>query len=340
MPSGERAWGTGKDLDLGTSPTRRSLRGPFGRWVLAVLACGLLVACGGKSGGGATQVAAKVNKEEISLHQVNYFLQRQPGLAPDQTDAASRQTLESLVDQALALQAATEQRIDRDPAVMQALEAARRDIIVRAYAEHLTQGVQAPSTAEVAQYYDSHPALFAKRRLYTLVDTAVVATPAQQKTLRAQLPGARSAADVAALLQQAGLRFATRHAKLGAEALPMQAVDAMGSMRDGQSQLVAGPHDAHILTIVSTEPASLSEDEARAAIEGYLTGERKRQALQQQIKALRSSARIEYSGRFAQPADNAQATPAAGGLPALSAVSLSEGAASLAPSLATTPSSK
>jgi len=74
---------------------------------------------------------------------------------------------------------------------------------------------------------------------------------------------------------------------------------------------------------VSTESAPLSEDSARASIENFLMAERKRLAVQQQIKALRSTARIEYGGRFAQPLDvKSQAAPAVDAETALSSVSL------------------
>jgi len=331
-----------KVLVLGTSFTLRSLHGLWVRPAVPILAVCVLAACNGNKPGATTQVAAKVNREEISLHQVNYFLQRQPGLAPDEVDAAGRQTLDTLIDQEVAVQAAIEQRIDRDPVVLQAIEAARRELIARAYAERLAQSVQAPSPAEVKEYYDSRPALFAKRRLYTLVDTAVVATPAQQKSIQALLPGTRHAADVAVLLRQAGLRFGTRHSTLGAEALPLQAVEAIAALREGQSLLVGGPRDAHIFTIVDTEPAPLTEEQARASIEGFLAGERKRQLVQQQIKTLRSAARIEYRGRFAelvqatgqpptQTAQSSQASRVPAATPALNAVSLRASAS--APSL-------
>lgn len=329
-----------KVLVLGTSFTLRSLHGLWVRPAVPILAVCVLAACNGNKPGATTQVAAKVNREEISLHQVNYFLQRQPGLAPDEVDAAGRQTLDTLIDQEVAVQAAIEQRIDRDPVVLQAIEAARRELIARAYAERLAQSVQEPSPAEVKEYYDSRPALFAKRRLYTLVDTAVVATPAQQKSIQALLPGTRHAADVAVLLRQAGLRFGTRHSTLGAEALPLQAVEAIAALREGQSLLVGGPRDAHIFTIVDTESAPLTEEQARPSIEGFLAGERKRQLVLQQIKTLRSAARIEYRGRFAElvqatgqpPAQSSQTShvPAAA-TPALNAVSLRASAS--APSL-------
>jgi EpsD family peptidyl-prolyl cis-trans isomerase len=300
--------------------------------LLAALAALALGACDRSKPEGTTQIAAKVNKEEISVHQVNYALQRQPGLAANELDAASRKTLEALVDQELALQAATEQRIDRDPAVVQAIDAARRELITRAYAERLAAGAPAPSAAEVRQYYDSHPALFAKRRLYSLVDTAVEATPAQQKLIQAQLAGTRNAADVAALLRQAGLRFGARQSTVGAEALPLPAVEAMASLREGQSHLIGGAKDAHILTVVAVEPATLTPDEARAPIEAFLTSERRRALVQQQIKALRSAARIEYRGNFATPVAAAATPtprPSAEAASALSAVSLRQGVAGL-----------
>lgn len=269
-----------------------------------------LAACGGRSSDPASQIAAKVNREEISVHQVNYFLRRQGPVAPTQVDAASRRTLEALVDQEVAVQAALEQKLDRDPIVVQSLEAARRELLARAYAERSTRGISAPTPQEVKQYFDSKPALFARRRLYTLVDTAIDATPEEQKLIAAQLPTTRGAGDVKVVLRQAGLRFGSRHTTVGAEALPLQAVDQIAALNDGQSLLVGGPRDAHIYTVVETRPAPLNLEEARGAIENFLTAERRRMALDLQIKALREASRIEYVGRFASPASAPSATGA------------------------------
>lgn len=303
---------------------------PF--WSALIAAAGV-VACGGKSSDPGTQIAAKVNREEISVHQVNYFLRRQGTVAPDQLDAVSRQTLDALVDQEVAVQAALKQKIDRDPMVVQSLEAARRELLARAFAERLTQGVSPPSPQEVKQYYDSKPALFARRRLYTLVDTAIDATPEEQKTIQAQLPTTRGTADVALVLRQAGLRFGSRRTTIGAEALPLHAVDKMAALNEGQSLLVGGPRDAHIYTVIETRSAPLNLEEARTAIENFLTAERRRAALEQQIKTLRAAARIEFVGRFAQAASAPEATSTTkpdATSPANDAVALEERSHSLA----------
>ena len=116
---------------------------------LALLATAVaLVGCGDKKkDAAASQTAAKVNKEEITVHQINYVLSQQRGLAPAQAASASRQVLEGLIDQELAVQKATDQKLDRDPRVVQQLEGARREIISRAYLDKIGQGAPKPTPA-------------------------------------------------------------------------------------------------------------------------------------------------------------------------------------------------
>src|SRR4051812_48453470 len=112
-------------------------RRPLGALALALaVAATLLVGCGDKKKDkAATQTAAKVNKEEITVHQINFLLAQQRALPPEQAASANRAVLERLIDQELTLQKASDQKLDRDPRVVQQLEAARREIISRAYLE-------------------------------------------------------------------------------------------------------------------------------------------------------------------------------------------------------------
>jgi len=180
----------------------------------AIATATLLAACGGGEGDkkGSTQVAAKVNSGEISVHQVNFVLQRQPGLKPEQAQAVSRRVLDGLVDQELAVQQAVEQKLDRDPRIVSAIEAARRDILARAYADRVAEGATAPTAEDVKAYYDSKPALFSKRRIYGLQEFNIEATGDQKAALQAKIPSLRTAEELAGALKSANIRFAARQA--------------------------------------------------------------------------------------------------------------------------------
>ena len=103
----------------------------------------LLAGCGGNKET-ASQTAAKVNRDEITVHQINFVLQQQRGLRPEQADAAGKQILERLIDQQLALQKAGDLKLDREPAVVQQMEAAKREILARAYLEKVGEGAAKP----------------------------------------------------------------------------------------------------------------------------------------------------------------------------------------------------
>ena len=89
-------------------------------WRLAAAATALvsLVLVGCEKKAGASPTAVMVNKEEITVQQINHVLQQQRGLKPEQVDAASKQILERLIDQELAVQKAGELKLDRDPRVL------------------------------------------------------------------------------------------------------------------------------------------------------------------------------------------------------------------------------
>ena len=268
----------------------------------AVAAAALLVACGGDKGDKASQTAAKVNKEEITVHQINFVLQRQPGLKPEQAETASRQVLERLIDQELAVQKAQEQKLDRDPRVVQQIEAAKREIIARAYAERVGEGVAKPSSEEIAKYYVDKPALFKDRRIYSLQELQIEAKPEQVDTLRAKLATVKNLNEFAEFLKANDFRFNGNQAVRAAEQLPLSSLDAISKMKDGDSVVSPNPNGVTVLFLVGSRSQPVDETRARPAIEAFLLNQRKAEAVQKDLKALREGSKIEYVGKFAQPA--------------------------------------
>jgi EpsD family peptidyl-prolyl cis-trans isomerase len=261
----------------------------------------LLAGCGDKKKDKpASQTAAKVNKEEITVHQINFVLQQQRGLAPEQAASASKQVLERLVDQELALQKAQDQKLDREPRVVQQLEAARREIIARAYVEKIGNGAPKATPAEIKAYYEAHPALFKERRVYNLQELSVQVKPEEVEGLRTKLAGAKDLTEFVNYLKSSDIKFAANQVVRAAEQLPMASVDKFAELKDGQSVFNAVPGGVQILFLAGSRSQPVDEQRAVPAIEQFLLNERKRKVVEDDLKALRAAAKIEYVGEYAK----------------------------------------
>ncbi len=293
------------------------------RWVVVVAAsCAFVLAgCGDKKKDKvASQTAVKVNKEEITVHQINYVLQQQRGLKPEQADAASKQILERLIDQELALQKAVEFKLDRDPRVVQQLEAAKREIVSRAYLEKAGDAASKPTPEEIQKYYDANPALFKDRRVYSLQEIAIEAKPEQIAGLKAKLESAKNITEFVDFLKANDFRFSGNQAVRAAEQLPLASLATFAAMKDGQALLNASPTGAQVIVLAGARAQPVTLEQARPAVEQFLLNERKREILSKDMKAMRDAAKIEYVGKYAEAS---AALPAAGTAPAASAVSAS-----------------
>lgn len=266
----------------------------------AALSAAAALGCS-RVGGDATQIAAKVNDTEISLSQLQHVLQRQPAVPAERADAVARRVLDSIVDQELAAQGARSQGLDRDPRVVQAIEAAKREILAKAYQDVLAEKGSLPSSDEIDRYYNSQPALFSQRRFFLLQEIAVQGKPDELSALQSRVESAPDAVRAADVLREAHLRFSSRQLTVSPEDVPLALLGRLAELREGQSLMVPQPGGARVLTALSSSPAPLSRDAARPAIQAFLTNERKRQSVQQGMKTVREAARIEYRGKFAEP---------------------------------------
>ena len=115
------------------------------------------------------QLAAKVNGAEISVREL-----RSAGAA------SASQALEKVIERELLVQQALHAGLERDPAVKEAIDASRRQILAQAWIDKVVAG-KAVSREEIRAFYAEHPELFAERRVYRVRETRVV--PAEQVPL-------------------------------------------------------------------------------------------------------------------------------------------------------------
>ena len=121
--------------------------------VSAVMAAVLLAACSDNSAtGGASQVAAKVDGAEITLHQVNYILSKAGSVPAESIDMARKQVLDRLVEQELFAAKAVSEKLDRAPQTLLAIEQSRREILAAAYMEQVLASGKKLNKSDVSTY--------------------------------------------------------------------------------------------------------------------------------------------------------------------------------------------
>lgn len=299
-----------------SNPTRR-----LGAVAVAASVALLLAACGQQSAAGkaeATQVAAKVGSSEISVHQINQVLSRTPVNAnsKEAVQAASRAALERLIDQQLAVDQATEQKLHRSPEVVAQLEAARREVLARAYLQQVASSRARPEPDEVRAYYRANPALFAERRIYNLQEIRAAKVGDALPQLQAMASDGRRIEEVADLLRSRGIVFGGGSATRTAEQIPLDLLPRLHALKDGQSVVIAAGNDATFIRVASSRTVPLSEEAATPGIVQYLGNLGTTETVRNEIKRLREATSITYMGEFQQAAataaDKASATaPAA-----------------------------
>jgi EpsD family peptidyl-prolyl cis-trans isomerase len=289
------------------------------RFTLTLVAASLalsLSACGAKEEKkAATQVAAKVGSEEISVHQINQILSRtnSAGATPEAVKSMSHDVLEKLIDQQLAVDQATEAKLHRSPDVVSQLEAARRDILSRAYLQKITSALPKPAPEELKKYYAENPALFADRRIYNVQEIVVPASTGMAIPLREMASASKPIEDVAAFLKSKDIKFQGGSASRTAEQIPLELLKQVNELKDGQSTVFANARTITVLRVASSQRAPVSEAEALPRIEQFLTNQRATEAVLANLKTLRAGTKITYMGDFDTSAAAAVAAAPAGG---------------------------
>ncbi len=287
----------------------------------ALIAIGL-TGCGNKDDKKlATEVAAKVGAEEISAQQINQVLSRtsSANATPAALQALRREVLEKLIDQQLAVDQATANKLHRAPEVAAQIESARREVLARAYIQQVAAALPKPTAEETRKYFNDHPQLFSERRIYSLqeivVSAAAGANVAEQ--LRAQVAAGKSMEDIAAFLKGRDIRFGGGAATRAAEQIPLELLAKVHGLKDGQTTVIDSAQGYTVLRVVSSQSAPVPEASALPRIEQFLLNQRGAEAVNKSIKELRAKATITYLGDFAQT--SALSGNSAAGQPAPSA---------------------
>jgi len=274
-----------------------------------------LAACNDDKAGAkaaATQVAAKVNGAEISVHQINGLLAKATGVTNENAPRARKEILDRLVDQQLAVEQALAKKLDRNPDVLLNIEAARREILARSYVEQIAAAQPKSTDEEIKRYYDEHPDLFSKRRVYNIQELDIPKNAGSVDELQGYVSSGKSIEEIANWLKSKNIPARGSAGTRAAEQLPIELLPQLAKIKDGQTALIEGPQMLYVMRVVASQAAPIDEATAKPWVQQFLQNQRNGKAVGEEMKKLKDAAKIEFVGDFATLAAAPTATaPAA-----------------------------
>jgi len=269
-----------------------------------LLACALVVilslsACAREADKkSSTQVAAKVNSTEISMHQINQVISNAKNVTPENASAIRQQILEKLIDQQILVDKATKDNLDRTPQVMMAIEAAKKEIISRAFLQKMVASDVKVTDKEIRIYFDEHPGLFSKRRIYNLQDLGFEKNEQLFSEVSAELEKHKTIQEIADLLKAKDIKFSAGEYTRPAEQIPLEILPKLQDVKDGETIVLKVENAIHVIKVVKSQSAPIELAAATPFIKNYFLNTRGKEVVDAQMKKFRSEAKIEYMGDF------------------------------------------
>ena len=288
------------------------------RWCV-VLGLTALAACNARQGGQSSQVVAKVNGSEITVSQLSAALQSMGEFTETPTPEQTQRAIDALIDEQLLYDQALKADLDRDPAVVQALERARRQVLARAFAERMVFPREPITAAEQIEYYRKHPELFEKRRVY-YVTTFAVRESDLGDVVRRQLDEVASVDDVRNVLAAHGISYDVQTQTRAAEQLPLEVVSGFARAKVGDLVILPSQEGmVSMMFINAIHDSPIDLERAQPIIQQYLVNRRNSQAMREYLEQARAAADIEYYTHVADAGTTrspgpAQTAPAGAGV--------------------------
>ncbi|MDH5547892.1 MAG: EpsD family peptidyl-prolyl cis-trans isomerase [Gammaproteobacteria bacterium] len=257
----------------------------------------VLAACGNQNG--STQVAAKVNSGEVTVHQVNYELGVAAGKNPSvNADNAARPLLEKLINQELLLQKAQEQKLDRNPNIILAMERAKRQVLAQAYLENIYNTLTPPSDQQIASFFEKNPLLFTERRFFQLQQFAFP-SDADSDLITKKVEGSKNINEFTDWLKKDKVPVRAQSLTSPSERIPMAFLPVLAKIEDGKGIVMLRPQGTLVVWRLASKSMPLNFEQAKPFIQQFLVKSVRDKRANEEISALRKAAHVQYLGSFA-----------------------------------------
>ena len=249
---------------------------------------------------GAGQTVAQVDNNVVTVHQLNYRLRTvRDAPAGVERTRQIKTAAEQLVDRELLAKRALAIKLDRDPAVLLALEETRRDILATAYLQTIAEAAATPTATELLAYYNAHTDRYAKRKLFQ-----VRQVHAGNSVTRADLEAFgkehrdTTAKALVKWLRQRGARFSITLQSWPADQLPPALAEQLDTLSSGHAIVITTPSGCSVNYLVDVVDAPENFEQARPTIAATLLDQRRQALKDAELARLRAAAAITWQGEF------------------------------------------
>ena len=258
-----------------------------------------------------TQVAARVNSEELTVHQLNDRMATW-GVGADRSridDPALGRTLNGLIEITLLRQEAEAQGLAQKPEVLRQLHAARAEVLARALAQQIGDEEPPPAPHVVRRYYDEHPQSYAKRRVFHVQELRSTLPSKEGGKVMQRLAEFRQPQGLARALEleHSGQRSAINALQMASDQLPPAQLQRLQKMVPGQALQVEDAQGLRVWWLLAAVDQPIEWEQAQPAIERLITGQARADRLRRELERLRAQSKVEFVGDFTRWAPTAAA---------------------------------
>lgn len=250
----------------------------------------------------ATQVAARVNAEELTVHQLNERLAAWTGAAgiSGAEDPTVGRSLNRLIELTLLRQEAEAQGLASKPEVMRQLLAARSEVLARAMAQQLGDEGPSPAPQEVRRYFDEHPEAFSRRQVFLVQEVRSAAEGTALDKALPRLNEFRNAQAFARALEREGARAEVVHLQVSSDQLPLKHVARLKGLPPEQPIRMDEGQVLRVWWVQASVDQPIEWERAQGVIERLLSSQMRAERVRREIDRLRNQGSVEYVGDFAR----------------------------------------
>lgn len=253
-----------------------------------------LTSCQKKASG---QTVAVVNNEEVTAAELNDQIASDPNMAGAGASKQVRNAaLEALINRKLLAQQARSDGIDKSPEFLNRLRRGTDDLLISMLLSRRLGSAQVPSEPEINSYEAAHPQAFAGRENWTLAQV-VYPTP-KDPAVVAKLSAGKTLDEITQTLTASGIQFNRTTRKIDTAVFPNAIYAQIGHLPAGSPFIAPGPDKSVASVITARDPAPTPAEQGRQIAVSMMRKETTDKLIQDRVKSLRASAKIQYQPGF------------------------------------------